>query len=91
MKWLIPAITAATLITSSAYAQSFDPDVGSGNLDPRVVYKGDAPVQVLPGRRAPATAPAHVAQPAWQYGYASAGPAASAQDNWFAQAEGNIE
>ena len=36
MKTIIAAATLATLIASPAFAQSYDPSVGSGNIAPQV-------------------------------------------------------
>jgi hypothetical protein len=36
MKTIIAAATFATLIASPAFAQSYDPSVGSGNIAPKV-------------------------------------------------------
>ena len=35
MKMLVAAVAFATLIASPAFAQSYDPDIGSGNVAPQ--------------------------------------------------------
>ena len=35
MKMLVAAVALATLVASPAFAQSYDPDVGSGNVVPQ--------------------------------------------------------
>ena len=35
MKMLVAAVALATLVASPAFAQSYDPDIGSGNVAPR--------------------------------------------------------
>ena len=35
MKMLVAAVALATLVASPAFAQSYDPDVGSGNIVPQ--------------------------------------------------------
>lgn len=36
MKMLVAAVAFATLVASPAFAQSYDPDIGSGNVVPQV-------------------------------------------------------
>ena len=42
MKKVIALATFATIISLPAFAQSFDPDVGTGNVAPPVAYMGSA-------------------------------------------------
>ncbi len=43
MKMLIAAVAFANLIAGPVYAQSWDPDLGTGNIDPAHGYSTPAP------------------------------------------------
>jgi hypothetical protein len=53
MMKLMTAVALATLITGSAFAQSYEPNRGSGNvIDPIWAHTNNAPVTAAPASRA---------------------------------------
>ena len=40
MSWLLAAVVLATVVAFPAFAQSYDPSVGSGNVNPGPYRKG---------------------------------------------------
>ena len=56
MRYLIAVATLAAVVASPAFAQSYDPSIGSGNLN-AWPYRGSPPVQGNTGYEAQAQVP----------------------------------